>query len=712
MSSKDSLLMAETIETLELERFYSTLDQELKSSQIASEEGGTLEQVFTQLATDMLAAAGETENVMVSYDEKALGTKFQHKINAYSISDNYENLDLFITIYKGTEDIIRVGKEEVDTASKRIVNFFRKGLLKDYVNEIEESSQIFDFAHTLSNSDELRVNLVRVNAIILTDGSYPGEIPKETSIEEYPIYFRVIDINYLFQIDEKSHLPIEIDFKEDGFEVPCILAPNDNDKYQSYLAIIPGEALANIYEKFGSRLLEQNVRSFLQFRGNVNKGIRNTILKEPNMFLAYNNGIAATAEKVTVYNGEDGGGIYISKVKDFQIVNGGQTTASLYHTFKKEKGIDINNIYVQVKLSVIKNAEYFSDIVSKIAEYANTQNKVSVADLSSNNPYHISLEKLSRTILTPFNDTTGKKTRWFYERSRGQYRNARLKEGAKLSTRKTFDLMNPMNQVISKENLAKYIDSYQEVHDGKKLVIGPHIVVRGNQKNYIEYFKVFKEISVDNIFFEDSIAKTILFKASEKIYGVKPNAIGDLRYVTVPYSISLLGFLSDYKLDLYKIWKNQTISPELSALLKDLMILCENYIKENAPGSLYGEWAKKLECWESLKEYIKEFEITIPESDLETKSNLKRIRISESDIDNAFYKEIEATVKKIDAVKWKEIYLYCKENEDIPEYFTITAHNLGRKLKEGIRPSSKEIILANELLNKIIFKTSIFDFSD
>ena len=374
----------ETIETIELKRFYQSFSQDLKSTQLATEEGGTLEQFFTQWTTDLLAGAGETENVRVCYDEKALGTKLQHKINAYSISDNYETIDLFITIFKGSDEIAKVGKDEVETAAKRITNFFTKGLLKDYVNEIEESSQIFDFAHTLSSSDELKINLVRVNAIILTDGSYLGVIPKTINISDYNIYFRVIDVNYLFQIDEKSHLPIEIDFKEDGFDVPCILAPSDNDKYSSYLAIIPGAALANIYERFGSRLLEQNVRSFLQFTGKINKGIRTTIIKEPHMFLAFNNGLAATAEEVTLVKEENGNGIYISKVKDFQIVNGGQTTASIYHTYKKDKGVDIKNIFVQLKLTVIKNSDYFSDIVSRISEYANTQNKVSVADLSSN----------------------------------------------------------------------------------------------------------------------------------------------------------------------------------------------------------------------------------------------------------------------------------------------------------------------------------------
>lgn len=702
--------MIETIENIELKRFYQSFSQDLKSTQLATEEGGNLEQFFTQWATDLLADAGETENVRVSYDEKALGTKLQHKINAYSISDNYETVDLFIAIFKGSDDIVKVGKDEIETASKRISNFFKKGLLKDYVNEIEESSQIFDFAQTLSNSDELRTNLVRVNAIILTDGSYQGEIPKFITVSDFNIYFRIIDINYLFQIDDKSHLPIEIDFKEDGFDVPCILAPTENEKYQSYLAIIPGEALAKIYGKFGSRLLEQNVRSFLQFTGKINKGIRTTIIKEPHMFLAFNNGLAATADEVTLVKEENGNGIYISKVKDFQIVNGGQTTASIYHTFTKDKSVDIKNIFVQLKLTIIKNSEYYADIVSRISEYANTQNKVSVADLSSNRPFHIGFEKLSRSILTPFDNSTGKKTRWFYERSRGQYRNARLKEGNVKSAKvKSFDITNPKNQVISKEDLAKYVNSFQEVYDGKKLIIGPHVVAKGNQKNYIGFLNSLSSDVVDNIYFEDTIAKTILFRSAEKIYGIKPNAIGDMRYITVPYSLSLLGYISNNKLDLYKIWKTQRISKELSELLKDLMILCENFIKETAPGSLYGEWAKKLECWESLKEYIKEYDIAIPEEDVVSKSNLKRIRISDSEIDNSFYKEIEATVKNVSPEKWKEIYLYCKENDEIAEYYTNTAHNIGRKLKEGLRPTSKEIIMANELLNKVIFKTAIFD---
>lgn len=699
--------MNKTVEEIELERFYKSTIQGLYVEQQSREEGAMLEGLFTEWAVDLLSDAGETENALTAYDEKQLGTRNQHKINAYAIADNYETVDLFITIYNGSNEIIKVGKDEIDTAAKRISNFFNKGISKGYVEDIEESSQIFEFAHTLNSSDDLRQNLVRVNAIILTDGLYSSALPVNQEVNGYPVYFRVLDIKYFYDISEKSHIPIEIDFKNDGHFVPCISSPNENEQYQSFLAIIPALELANIYEKYGSRLLEQNVRSFLQFTGKINKGIRNTILKEPHMFLAFNNGIAATAEELTIEDSEKGK--IISKVKDFQIVNGGQTTASLFHTYKKEKA-DISSIGVQIKFTVVKNKENFSEIVSRISEYANTQNKVSVADLSSNKPFHIEVEKLSRSILTPLLNGNIK-TRWFYERARGQYRNARIKEGNTKAKLKAFDLSNPKYQVITKEELAKYINSYQEVIDGKRIVIGPHIVVRGNQKNYINFMNYNLPEVVDNIFFEDTIAQAILFKSAERIYGVKPNSIGDLRYVTVPYTLSLLGVLSDYKLNLYKIWESQAISYSLKETLNVMMRSVEYYIKQNAPGALYSEWAKSEACWRSVKEAFSEMEIPIDSSDLIQSDAKLRKKLNEADISNAFYKEIEQSVLGLGEEKWKEIYLYCKENDNIPESYKVAAHKVGKKLKEKIKPSSREIILANELLNKIIFKTSIFDDS-
>ena len=195
--------MTHTTANFELNNFYQSLSSDLKTIQVTDEEGGNLEQIFTQTAVDLLAEAGETENVRVAYDEKSLGTKNQHKINAYSISDNYETLDLFISVFNGSDEPVRVAKDEIDTAGKRIINFFKKAIEKNYVHEIDESSQIFDFAHTLDRSYELKENLVRINAIILTDGLYQGSQPENVSIGNFPIFYRIVDLNHLYNISEK-----------------------------------------------------------------------------------------------------------------------------------------------------------------------------------------------------------------------------------------------------------------------------------------------------------------------------------------------------------------------------------------------------------------------------------------------------------------------------------------------------------------------------
>jgi hypothetical protein len=705
--------MSISIENIELNKFYSSLMQDISATQSTDDEGAISEQVFTQYAVDLLASAGESENVVVKYDEKGLGTPKQHKINAYAISENYETVDLFITLFNGTDEISKISNADIDTASKRILNFFRKAIYSienekssyfknEYIDEIEESSEIFQFAYTLAKSQDIKENLVRVNAFIITNGSYKGDFPANTVISGYNFYYKIFDIESLYNITEKSHIPIEINFKSDGFIVPCIPSPSVNEEYQSYLAIIPGEALASIYERFGSRLLEQNVRSFLQFNGKINKGIRTTIMKEPEMFLAFNNGIAATADEIELEDSEDGNGKIISVVKDLQIVNGGQTTASIYHTQKKDKA-DISNIFVQVKLSVVKNKEKFSEIVSRISEYANTQNKVSVSDLSSNRPYHIELEKLSRNIFTPITDSKPIQTKWFYERARGQYKNAILKDGFTPSRKRAFDLKTPKSQLFTKEELAKYINAYQEIVDGKKILIGPHYVVRGNQKNYVQFMNYSLEKKLNNVYFEDTIAKGILYRAAEKVYGVKPNAIGDMRYITVPYAVTLFNVLTKNQLDLYKIWKTQDVSESLKSLLHKMMSAIEPFIKDTAPGGLYGEWAKKEDCWIQVRNNDFGFDLAVIKQDLLDKKNLpKRIIISEDETELLKRKEDLEKIKSIPTSVWQKIEDWGKETGNLSANQQSIVWNLSTKVRSNSNFKLGEISNGINILNKVI----------
>ncbi len=717
--------MPELTENFELNNFYKSWRMDIEAELVTAEDGADEEQIFTQNALDLLAESNEVENFRLSFDAKDFGTAKQHKINAYSISENYETVDLFIAVYKGTDVISKTGTDEIEQAAKRITNFFRKAIYandyekskvfrSEYIDIIEESSEIFQFAYTLGKDKDLRENLVRVNATILTNGIYNGEFPGSLEISGYKIFFKVFDLNALFNVSEKSHIPIQINFTEEGYKVPCISSPSLNDEYQSYLAIIPGIALANIYERFGARLMEQNVRSFLQFTGKINKGIRDTIRTEPEMFLAFNNGIAATADEVEFISTDDNKGLLLSSVKDLQIVNGGQTTASIYHTWKKDKA-DISEINVQVKLSVIKDKDNFSTIVSRIAEYANTQNKVSVADLSSNRPYHIELEKLSRTVYTPITNTNNLQTRWFYERARGQYKNSRLKEGFTKSRQKAFDLKNPKSQMFTKEELAKYINSYSEITEGRKVVIGPHYVVRGNQKNYIQFMNYNLESKLSNVYFEDQIAKAILFKSAEKLYGVKPYSIGDMRYITVPYSISLLTYLTKGKIDLYKIWRNQGLSDEMKSLLYDIMQTVEDFIKDSAPGGLYGEWAKKEECWQNVQSHKFDFDLSSINGDLiDPKKKSDRYMTTEDEFNRKLIQEELEKIMSVPASVWKKIEDYGKQSGELSILLQDAAFTIANKIRTNSKLQESDRKRGISILDIIIekFPELLFNVDD
>jgi len=491
-----------------------------------------------------------------------------------------------------------------------------------------------------------------------------------------------------------------------GIPLPCISSNIELEGYQSYLAIIPGTVLAHIYELYGLRLLEQNVRSFLQFSGKINRGIRNTILNEPHMFIAFNNGIATTAEEVRIIDLPNNQGKAISFVKDLQIVNGGQTTAAIYHSWKKYKA-DITDTYVQMKLTTIKNPDKFTETVGRIAEYANTQNKISISDLSSNKESLVKLEHLSRTIWAPPKAGDSLQTRWFFERARGQYKNERIRQGFTPARRKSLDLKNPRKQMFTKELLAKYVNSFEEIFKNRKLVIGPHIVVRGSQKNYAQFLLYNFPENPDEIYFQDIVAKAIIFKTAEKVYGIKPNSIGDMRYITVPYSIAWLTQKMENKLDYYQIWKRQSISDDFKDVLYNLMFQVDRFIRDNAPGSLYGEWAKKEECWLVLKDYPFEINIDIFQKYLINENSDSSRMSGLSDTDKLLRQEKLNEIKELGADNWKTIYLWCKNNSSISLFYTDMAHNIGRKMRDCIILSPKEIYAGSMLLEEIAKKSNL-----
>lgn len=394
-----------------------------------------------------------------------------------------------------------------------------------------------------------------------------------------------------------------------GEGIACLPAHLGADSYQSYLIVMPGEILASLYGKYGGQLLEQNVRSFLQARGKVNQGIRSTIINEPSMFFAYNNGITATAQTVETESVD--GALRITRIVDLQIVNGGQTTASLFHTRRKDKAA-LSNVFVQMKLSVIDSDES-ETVVPRISEYANTQNRVNAADFFANHPFHIRMQEFSRRLWAPAQQGAQRETRWFYERARGQYADAQAKLTP--AEQRRFKAENPKPQMFTKTDLAKFENVWDD---------HPRWVNLGAQKNFARYaHRMGKEWekgpdAFNEFYFKRAVARAIIFRATEKVVSTQPWYNGGYRANIVAYTLAVLSEISRRhakSVDFMGVWNAQGINRTLEQTLAVVsQLVNEEIIRPPAGISNISEWCKKEACWSGLQAKIGDFEQRLPEA--------------------------------------------------------------------------------------------------
>jgi len=381
--------------------------------------------------------------------------------------------------------------------------------------------------------------------------------------------------------------------------LPCLHASVPTDAYGAYLCVIPGNVLAEIYDRFGSRLLEGNVRSFLGARGRTNKAIRKTVTLEPNMFFAYNNGIAATASAAKV--NADASGLRLTHVTDLQIVNGGQTTATLAGAMT-EKDNGLGQTFVQMKLSVLP-AETSGKYIPLIARYANSQNRVSDADFFSNHEFHRRMEHVAKTLRAPAVGGAQYGTHWLYERARGQYVNEQSRLTA--AQRNQFLLQNPRKQVITKTDLAKFENAWRFL---------PHTVSQGAQKNFInfsnfasaEWEKNSDQFNED--FYKRIVIKALLFRRTEELVGKQSWYQGGYRANIVAYTIAKLANLVQFDgigklLDFKALWNRQSLTP---AIEQQLVIIAERMfaiiVAPEGGFQNVTEWCKKELCWQRARD--------------------------------------------------------------------------------------------------------------
>lgn len=522
-------------------------------------------------------------------------------VDGYAFDEADGSVRVVIAAYSGAGKPETLTQTSAKSEFAKLTAFLEEALAEQDDHLPASDDPATDFAEILVSH---RAVISRFRLYLVTDGVMSDRIRDwpEGEVNGIPTEFHIWDMSRFDSAlsSRTGREMLEIDFcdiVEGG--IPCLHASLNQSRYSGFLCVIPGPVLAEIYETYGSRLLEGNVRSFLGKTGKVNKSIRDTILHNPEMFFAFNNGIAATAVAVEVENSTYGPRLL--RATDLQIVNGGQTTASLAFS-KRKDGADLSGIFVQMKLSVISE-ELSGELIPKISEYANKQNKVSDSDLFSNHEYHRKLEELSRRIKAPPHAGSQRTTRWFYERAKGQYRI----ETAKMSPaeKQRFEAENPKAQVLTKTDVAKIENSWRAL---------PHEVSKGAQKNFDLYSKFViaewssRPLQFNEDYFKTVVAHAIVFRALEQLIPNEGWYDGGYRANVVTYTIAKLVRMlehqcSGHTLNCQTIWKQQALSPALMAQLRAIAQVMYDVITSPEEGlENVTEWCKKELAWQRAQQ--------------------------------------------------------------------------------------------------------------
>lgn len=652
-------------------QFYHSFMEEVSVASDMETSGWTKDDFLTSIMLEYLEEAGEVTNpVMCPFRSHGL------QLNAYAFDEEYSNMDIFVCLYSDSDSPKSVSQTDVDAAIKRAIQLYQKAI-NDLYTSFEKDNDTYEFAITV-NQQKNQIKTVRICA--LTNGVVKPIPFRNINVGNAEISFVIWDIDRLFRCvtSGKMRETIEINFEEKfGVTIPCI-ENISSGKYSVYLAIISGELLAALYDEYRDRLLEKNVRSFLQVKGTVNKGIRDTLRDEPDMFLAYNNGISVTAESVEISRDENGKPS-IRSIRDMQIVNGGQTTASIFNAHNDKKiNVDLSKVFVQMKLSVITSPEDMDEIVPRISAFANTQNKVQIADFSANDPYHRRIEELSRTIWAPAQGGM-KPVNWFYERARGQYADMLSRESTTLR-RKQFKETHP---VFTKTDLAKYENTWDQL---------PFYVSEGAQKNFRRFTLRLNErkiVSPDEKYFQNLVAKAIMFRRTEKL--VQQQQYGGYRANIVTYTLALISYKTAQRINLEKIWKEQSLSPVLEREIIKVSGIIHGIITNPPGGANVGEWCKKEKCWDIVKacDYTVSGEL---ESELIDVGYTYAKNIPTSSIDSLTEDEqkIVDEAVAVPAKTWFALSRWAKETGNFQPWLRSLLFSVGTVVGRGKRPSIKQ----------------------
>lgn len=580
----------------ELREFHRELIADVQGD--ADAMGQITGEAFLEKVAEILDEAGEVSSLSLGYFHGQHAKKtIQVDGFGWDPADEDGVLSLVICEFVRSDEPQSIINADIKKLLTRLVDFTAAARDRDFREGLEETSNGFVLADLMCR---VWKQIAKIKLILVTNRVNTARTDAQSvgSIGGIPVTSNVWDLSRIqrFVSSGQTREDLIINFADDFDEaVPVLRASQEGSPLDSYIAVISGVQLAAIYDKWGARLLEANVRSFLQARNKVNRGIRDTIRDDPSMFFSYNNGLTATAEGVEI--AEMGEGLFLMSADNFQIVNGGQTTASI-HAARKLSPEQLKGVFVQMKLTVVPPS-LAEVVVPNISQFANSQNKVNAADFFANHPFHVRMEEFSRRVLAPAGDEYFRETKWFYERARGQFADERGRRS--ISERKQFDAMYPRTQFLTKTDLAKFENSYRRK---------PHIVSYGSQKNFAELAKTIGDewakgdAGFDEIWFKRLIAKAIIFRNLERLVPGQSWYAGGYRANIVTYALAkIVHDAESWKrvIDLDQVWRLQRVPGILERAILAAAEAANAVITQPPPGVRnLSEWAKKLACWGEL----------------------------------------------------------------------------------------------------------------
>lgn len=635
----------------------------------AEHEGTEPESQFISKALDLLEEIGEVSDPMpMSIEMKGRRGRIM-AFDAYAYDEADGALIMiasdFINEIDNTPTLTNTRIDELFLHMRNFIEESVEGDVSAYCDDSDPAINIAKEIKTKVGKSMLATEILRFKFIILSNAVLSRQV-KNVSREEFlerPVELNIWTIERFHQTySTNSSEIIEIETKDFGCDgIQYLKADIGEDaNYDAYLGIVPGEFLANIYCKYGSKLLQGNIRAFLSVRGKVNKGIRETIIKNPENFFTYNNGIAVVAR--TIGFSEDKSKIIY--LKDPQIINGGQTTASLANAkIKKEvKDGGMNNLFVPMKLTVLnvdddmseEDIDRYNSITKTISQCANSQNAVSEADFFSNHPFHVLMEQLSRKKMAPPVNGNPYQTIWFYERSRGKWEQEQMQLSP--AARSKFCEKHPKNQVIKKEKLAKCLNAF---------AMNPHEVCQSSAINFSHFAKTINNLyetskeSINEVFFSKCVCSVIIFDSLDRrINKADWYPTGGNKAQIIPYAIAKMMSMipKDLDLDWKLIWQKQEMYPALEKELMNLAHIIHEFFEKEAQGGLVRSLARRADTWNKCKNLplslSEEFRSTlIPKYEMkQEEAAAKKERKFRQAID------ISVEVFKLGAEYWKRVY--------------------------------------------------------